>query len=153
MTTEGKSSAQNLRFAIVAGKFNSSIVEHLIRGAKEAFLKYDGNEQSYDLVFVPGAFEIPLAAKKCALTKKYDAIVCLGAVIRGKTAHFEYVSGECARGIAQVSLETNIPVIFGVLTTDTIEDALERTGDGTSNKGWEAAVTAMEMANLLKQIS
>ena len=138
---EGKLLAEGQRIGIVAGRFNEFITSKLLGGALDA-----------DLAWVPGAFEIPLVAKKMAETKKYDAVVCLGAVIRGATPHFDMVANEATKGIANVGLQTGTPIIFGVLTTDTIEQAVERAGTKAGNKGFEAVTTAIEMINLLKQI-
>ncbi len=151
-TYEGKLIAENLKFAIVAGRFNEFITNKLIGGALDALKRHGVEEQNIELAWVPGAFEIPLVAKKMAELKRYDAIICLGAVIRGATPHFDYVSSEVTKGIALVGLETGIPVIFGVLTTDTIEQAIERAGTKSGNKGFDAAATAIETANLLKQL-
>lgn len=148
---EGNLIAQGLKFGIVAGRFNEFIGGKLIAGAEDALKRHGVSEENMELVWVPGAFEIPLAAKKMVKSKKYDAVICLGAVIRGSTPHFDYVSNEVTKGIAHVSLETEVPVIFGVLTTDTIEQAIERAGTKAGNKGYDAAVTAIEMANLMKQ--
>ncbi|KRQ87552.1 6,7-dimethyl-8-ribityllumazine synthase [Caloramator mitchellensis] len=148
---EGNLIAQGLRFGIVVGRFNEFVGGKLLSGAMDALRRHGADEENIDVAWVPGAFEIPLAAKKMAKTNKYDAIICLGAVIRGATPHFEYVSSEASKGIAHVSLDTEVPVIFGVLTTDTIEQAIERAGTKAGNKGYDAAVTAIEMANLLKQ--
>jgi len=125
-TIEGDLTIRNKKFALVAGRFNSFVVEHLINGAKDALLKHGADETDIELFYVPGAFEIPLALKKTAMTGRYDAIVALGAVIRGGTPHFEYVAGECVKGISQVSLDSEIPIAFGVLTVDTVEQAIER---------------------------
>jgi 6,7-dimethyl-8-ribityllumazine synthase len=149
---EGKLKAEGLRFAIVASRFNDFISRRLIDGATDALLRHGADEKNIEIVRVPGSFEIPLVAKKVASSKKYDAVICLGAVIRGATPHFEYISAEVAKGIAQVSLESEIPVAFGILTTDNIEQAIERAGTKSGNKGWDAALSAIEMANLLKEI-
>ncbi|MCM0650222.1 6,7-dimethyl-8-ribityllumazine synthase [Clostridium swellfunianum] len=148
---EGNLIAQELKFGIIVGRFNEFIGGKLLSGALDALKRHGVEESEIEIAWVPGAFEIPLAAKKMAKTNKYDAVICLGAVIRGSTPHFEYVSSEVSKGVANVSLETEIPVIFGVLTTDTIEQAIERAGTKAGNKGYDAAVTAIEMANLLKQ--
>lgn len=148
---EGKLIAKNLKFGIIVGRFNEFIGGKLLSGAIDALKRHGVDEDDIEITWVPGAYEIPLVAKKLAKLKKYDGIICLGAVIRGATPHFEYVSSEVTKGIASVSLETEIPVIFGVLTTDTIEQAIERAGTKAGNKGYEAAVTAIEMANLLKE--
>lgn len=149
---EGKLVAQGLKFGVVVGRFNEFIGGKLLSGAIDGFKRHGVEEENIEIAWVPGAFEIPLAAKKMVNTKKYDAVICLGAVIKGSTPHFDYVSSEVSKGIASVSLETGVPVIFGVLTTDTIEQAIERAGTKAGNKGFDAAVTAIEMANLLKQI-
>jgi 6,7-dimethyl-8-ribityllumazine synthase len=151
-TYEGNLIAQGLKFGIVAGRFNEFIGGKLIAGALDALKRHGVDQEDIELVWVPGAFEIPLAAKKMAKSLKYDAVICLGAVIRGSTPHFDYVASEVSKGIAQVSLQSEIPVIFGVLTTDSIEQAIERAGTKSGNKGYDAAVTAIEMANLLKQL-
>jgi len=150
-TFEGKLIADGLRFGIVVARFNEFIGGKLLSGAIDAINRHGGNEENVAVAWVPGAFEIPVAAKRMAKSGNYDAIICLGAVIRGATAHFEMVAGEVTKGIALVGLETGIPVVFGVLTTDTIEQAIERAGTKAGNKGFDAAVTAIEMANLLKQ--
>jgi len=149
---EGKLIAEGLRFAIIVGRFNEFIGGKLLSGALDALKRHGVDEDDIDIARVPGAFEIPLVAKKFAKSDKYDAVICLGAVIRGSTPHFDYVASEVTKGIAHVSLETEKPVIFGVLTTDTIEQAIERAGTKAGNKGFEAAVTAIEMVNLLKNI-
>lgn len=149
---EGHLIGQGLRFAIVAGRFNEFIVSKLVGGALDAFKRHGVEESAIDLAWVPGAFEIPVVAKRLAESKKYDAVITLGAVIRGSTPHFDYVASETAKGVASVSLSTAVPTIFGVLTTDTIEQAIERAGTKAGNKGWEAAATAIEMANLLRSI-
>lgn len=148
---EGSLIAQELKIGIIVGRFNEFIGGKLLSGAIDALKRHGVNEDDIEITWVPGAFEIPLVAKKMAKTQKYDAVICLGAVIRGATPHFDYVSGEVTKGIASVSLETEVPVIFGVLTTDTIEQAIERAGTKAGNKGYDAAVTAIEMVNLLKQ--
>lgn len=151
-TYEGKLTGQGLKFAIVTARFNEFISSKLLSGAIDALTRHGVEEEGIEIIWVPGAFEIPLAAKKLAKSKKYDGIICLGTVIRGSTPHFEYVSSEVSKGIASVSLETELPVVFGVLTTDTIEQAIERAGTKAGNKGFDAAVTAIEMANLLKEL-
>ena len=151
-TIEGDLTIRNKKFALVAGRFNSFVVEHLINGAKESLLKHGADETDIELFYVPGAFEIPLALKKTAKTGRYDAIVALGAVIRGGTPHFEYVAGECVKGISQVSLDSEIPIAFGVLTVDTVEQAIERSGANSENKGAEAAESVIRMINLLEQL-
>lgn len=149
---EGKLLAGDLRFAIVVGRFNEFISSKLLGGALDAIKRHGGKEEEVTVAWVPGAFEIPLVAQKLAASGRYDAVICLGAVIRGSTPHFDYVAAEVAKGVAKVGLDTGKPVIFGVLTTDTIEQAIERAGTKAGNKGYEAAVTAIEMANLLRQM-
>lgn len=149
---EGKLVAEGLKFGIIVGRFNEFIGGKLLTGALDGLKRHGVEEDDIEIAWVPGAFEIPLTAKKMAKSKKYDAVICLGAVIRGATPHFDYVSNEVSKGIASVSLETEIPVIFGVLTTDTIEQAIERAGTKAGNKGYDAAVAAIEMANLLRQL-
>jgi len=149
---EGKLVAQGLKFGIIIGRFNEFIGGKLLDGALDGLKRHGVEENEIEITWVPGAFEIPLVAKKMAKSGKYDAVICLGAVIRGSTPHFDYVSSEVSKGIASVSLETEVPVIFGVLTTDTIEQAIERAGTKAGNKGYDAAVTAIEMANLLKEL-
>ncbi|MFG1493964.1 6,7-dimethyl-8-ribityllumazine synthase [Halobacteriovorax sp. ZH4_bin.1] len=149
---EGNLNASGKKFAIVAGRFNELITSKLLGGAIDCIKRHDGNVDEMDIAWVPGAFEIPLIAQKLAASKKYDAVITLGAVIRGSTPHFDFVSNEVAKGISKVSLETGIPVTFGVLTVDTIEQAIERAGTKAGNKGWEAAMSAIEMATLLKSI-
>ena len=149
---EGKLLAEGQRIGIVAARFNEFITSKLIGGALDAFKRHGGNEADVDLAWVPGAFEIPLVAKRMASTGKYDAVVCLGAVIRGATPHFDMVANEATKGIANVGLQSGVPVIFGVLTTDSIEQAVERAGTKAGNKGYDAMTTAIEMVNLLKQI-
>ncbi len=148
---------ESLRFAIVVGRFNDLIVTKLLQGCQDALLRHgvdvtakDGDGQ-VDYAWVPGSFEIPLVAKQLALTERYDAIICLGAVIRGDTPHFDYVAGEAAKGIAAVSLQTGVPIVFGILTTDTMQQALERAGI-KSNKGWDFGMNAIEMAKLMRQM-
>lgn len=149
---EGKLLAEGQKIAIVAGRFNEIITNKLLGGAIDAFKRHGGDENNIDVAWVPGSFEIPLVAKKMAESKKYDAVICLGAVIRGATAHFEMVANETTKGIAAAGMQTGVPIIFGVLTTDNIEQAVERAGSKAGNKGFEAATTAIEMVNLLKQI-
>jgi len=149
---EGKLSAEGLKFGIVVGRFNSFITERLLEGAIDCILRHGGSKENIEIVKVPGSFEIPLTAKKLAKSGKYDAVICLGAVIRGSTPHFDYVANEVTKGIAQVSLETEIPISYGILTTDTIEQAVERAGTKMGNKGFDAAMVAIEMANVLKSI-
>lgn len=149
---QGKISAEGLKFAIVVSRFNHLISEKLLEGAKDAILRHNGEEKNISIIWVPGAWEIPLIAKKVAESKNYDAVICLGAVIRGATPHFDYIAAECTKGIAQVSLQTGIPVILGVLTSDNLEQALERAGTKLGNKGFESATAAMEMVNLIKEM-
>ncbi|MBP2026806.1 6,7-dimethyl-8-ribityllumazine synthase [Acetoanaerobium pronyense] len=151
-TYEGKLIAQGQKIGIIVGRFNEFIGGKLLSGAVDGLLRHGVEEENIEIAWVPGAFEIPLIAKKMAKSQKYDAIICLGAVIKGATPHFDYVSSEVTKGVASVSLESDIPVIFGVLTTDTIEQAIERAGTKAGNKGFEAAATAIEMSNLIKQL-
>ncbi|MBQ0160916.1 MAG: 6,7-dimethyl-8-ribityllumazine synthase [Bacteroidales bacterium] len=151
-TIEGNLLAENQKIAIVAGRFNEIITNKLIGGAVDAFKRHGGNDNNLTLAWVPGSFEIPIVAKRMAESGNYDAVVCLGAVIRGATAHFDMVANEATKGIAQVGLQTGVPIIFGVLTTDTIEQAVERAGCKAGNKGFEAVTTAIEMVNLLRQL-
>ena len=149
---EGKLQAEGMRFAIVVSRFNDFIGEHLVGGALDALNRNGAKEEDVAIFKVPGAFEIPLVAKQLALQKNYDAVICLGAVIRGATPHFEYVSAEVSKGIANASLETGTPMAFGVITTDNLEQAIERAGSKAGNKGWSAAVAAIEMVDLLRKI-
>ena len=149
---EAKLLAEGKKFALVVSRFNDFITDKLVGGAVDALIHSGASTKDIDIVKVPGAFEIPLVAKKMAKKGKYHAIICLGAVIRGATPHFEYVSAEVTKGIAMVSLEFEIPVIFGIVTTDTIEQAIERAGTKAGNKGWHAAISAIEMANLIQNI-
>lgn len=151
-TLEGKISAEGYRFGLVVSRFNDFISSKLVEGAVDALKRHGATEEQLLLVKVPGAFEIPLAAKRLAESGKVDAVICLGAVIRGSTPHFEYVAAEVSKGIAVVALDTKVPVAFGVLTTDNLEQAIERAGTKSGNKGWDAAVAAMEMVNLFKQL-
>ncbi|MGL4449978.1 MAG: 6,7-dimethyl-8-ribityllumazine synthase [Sarcina sp.] len=146
---EGNLVASNLKVGIVVGRFNEFIVSKLLGGAIDGLKRHGVDEDKIEVAYVPGAFEIPLIAKKMAKSNNYDAVICLGAVIKGSTPHFDYVCSEAAKGIGAVGLETEVPVIFGILTTDTIEQAIERAGTKAGNKGYDAAVTAIEMANLL----
>jgi 6,7-dimethyl-8-ribityllumazine synthase len=150
---EGHLVGSGLKVGIVAGRFNDFISDRLVSGAQDAFKRHGVSEEDVDIAWVPGAFEIPLIAKKMAESGNYDAIITLGAVIRGSTPHFDYVCNEAAKGVAQASMTTGVPVIFGVLTVDSIEQAIERAGTKAGNKGWEAAVSAIEMANLTRQFS
>ena len=149
---EGKLLAEGKKFALVASRFNDFITEKLIGGAVDALVRSGAKEADIEIAKVPGAFEIPLVAKKLALKGRYDAVICLGAVIRGATPHFEYVSAEVSKGVAQIGMETGVPVIFGIVTTDTIEQAIERAGAKAGNKGWSAGMAAVEMVNLLEAI-
>lgn len=149
---EGKLNAEGLKFGIVVGRFNSFIGERLLEGALDTLIRHGADDAQITVIRVPGAFEIPLAAQKMAKSGSYDALICLGAVIRGSTPHFDYVSSEVSKGIAHVSLETGVPVAFGVLTTDTIEQAIERAGTKAGNKGFDAAMTAIETANLFREM-
>ena len=149
---EGNLSAAGRSFGIVASRFNDFIVRRLLDGALDAIGRHGGDLASVDVVWVPGSFEIPVAAKRLALSGRYDAVICLGAVIRGATAHFDYVANGAASGISSAALEANLPVIFGVITTETIEQAIERAGTKLGNKGFEAAAAAIEMANLMHQL-
>lgn len=146
---EGKLIAEGRRFALVVSRFNDFITEKLTGGAIDALVRTGVADADIDIVKVPGAFEIPLLAKKAAASGRYDAVICLGAVIRGSTPHFDYVCAEVSKGVAQVSLESEIPVIFGIITTDTIEQAIERAGTKAGNKGWSAAMAAVEMTNVM----
>jgi 6,7-dimethyl-8-ribityllumazine synthase len=153
MTTfEGKLTGKGLKVALVVARFNELISGQLLRGAFDSLNRHEVAEDDIDVAWVPGAFEMPLVASRLAGSGSYDAVVCLGAVIRGGTPHWEYVAAEAAKGIAQVSLQTGVPVVFGVLTTDTIEQAVERAGTKAGNKGWAAATAAIEMANLLRAL-
>ena len=150
---EGKIVAKGMKFGIAASRFNDFICGRLIDGAMDALIRAGAEEKDIQIFKVPGAFELPLMAKKLAKTNRFDAVICLGAVIRGATPHFEYISSEVSKGIANVGLDTEIPIAFGVLTTDTIEQAIERAGTKAGNKGWDAAMTAIEMVDVLKKVS
>jgi 6,7-dimethyl-8-ribityllumazine synthase len=152
MKVEGSLSGSKLSVAIVAARFNDFIVSKLVSGATDCLTRHDVPSSQIDEIWVPGAFEIPLAALALAESGKYDAIICLGAVIRGSTSHYDYVCSETAKGISHVSLKTKVPAIFGVVTTDTIEQAIERAGTKAGNKGWDAAMAAIEMGNLLHKL-
>ena len=147
---EAKLIAEGKKFALVVSRFNDFITEKLLSGALDALIRSGANDNDIEVVKVPGAFEIPLVAMKMAKSNRFDAVICLGAVIRGSTPHFDYVSAEVSKGVAMAGLESNIPVIFGVITTDTIEQAIERAGTKAGNKGWSAAMAAVEMANLFE---
>jgi len=151
-TLEGKLQAEGLKAAIVVSRFNEFITSKLLGGATDILLRHGANTEDITIAWVPGAFEIPLAAQKLAMSKKFDTVICLGAVIRGATSHYDYVCSEVSKGIAHVSLETGVPVAFGILTTENIEQAVERAGTKAGNKGADAAVSAIEMVNLLKNI-
>ena len=151
-TLEGKVVAKEIKVGIVAARFNEFIVSKLVAGARDCLLRHDVKDEDIDLAWVPGAFEIPLIASKMAKSGKYDAVICLGAVIRGATSHYDYVCSEVSKGIASVSLSSDIPVMFGVLTTDNIEQAIERAGTKAGNKGYDCALGAIEMVNLVRQL-
>lgn len=148
----GDLTANGLKFGVIVARFNSFITERLLEGSVDCIKRHGGSDDNIEVVRVPGAFEIPLAAQKMAKSGKYDAVICLGAVIRGATTHYDYVCNEAVKGISQVSLSSELPVMFGILTTDTIEQAVERAGTKAGNKGFDAALGAIEMANLLKNI-
>jgi 6,7-dimethyl-8-ribityllumazine synthase len=149
---EGHLLGQGLKFGLIAGRFNEFITNKLLSGALDALKRHGVADEDIEVAWVPGAFEIPLVASKMTSSGKYDAVICLGAVIRGATPHFDYVSSEVTKGVAKVGLDSGIPTIFGVITADTIEQAIERAGTKAGNKGWDAAVTAIEMANLMRNI-
>ncbi|MCD8803168.1 6,7-dimethyl-8-ribityllumazine synthase [Staphylococcus warneri] len=151
MNFEGKLVGKDLKVAIVVSRFNDFITGRLLEGAKDTFIRQDVDENNIDVAYVPGAFEIPMVARKLAQTGKYDAVVTLGCVIRGATSHYDYVCNEVAKGVSKANESTDVPVIFGILTTESIEQAVERAGTKAGNKGSEAAVSAIEMANLMKQ--
>ena len=151
-TLEGKVVAKEIKVGIVAARFNDFIVSKLVAGARDGLLRHDVKDEDIDLAWVPGAFVIPLIASKMAKSGKYDAVICLGAVIRGATSHYDYVCSEVSKGIANVSLSSDIPVMFGVLTTDNIEQAIERAGTKAGNKGYDCALGAIEMVNLVRQL-
>jgi 6,7-dimethyl-8-ribityllumazine synthase len=150
--TEGDLSVRDLRFALVVSRFNDFVVEPLVRGAVDALKRHGAGEKQIEIVRVPGAFDIPVVARKLAQSRRYEALVALGAVIRGQTPHFDYVAGECASGLARIALESGVPIGFGVLTTDTVEQAVDRAGGKAGNKGADAALAALEMANLLRRL-
>jgi 6,7-dimethyl-8-ribityllumazine synthase len=149
---EGQLTATGLRFAVVVSRFNSFITERLLSGAMDALARTGANPDQIDVIKVPGSWEVPLVAGEAARSKRYDAVICLSAVIRGETPHFDYVAAQAAKGIAQVAAETGVPVAFGVLTTNTLEQAIDRAGAKSGNKGFDAAMTAVEMANLLRAL-
>ena len=149
---EGKLIAQGMKFAVVVGRFNEFITNKLLGGALDALNRHGAQDQDVEVAWVPGAFEIPMVAQKLVRSGKYDAVICLGAVIRGGTPHFDYVCSEVSKGIAKVGLDSGVPTIFGIITADTIEQAIERAGTKAGNKGWDAAVTGIEMASLFKSM-
>lgn len=149
---EGKLVAEGLKFGIVVGRFNEFIANRLLEGALDALIRHGANEDDIEVAYVPGSFEIPLAAKRMAESGRFDAVICLGALIRGDTPHFDFIASEATKGIAKVGLDAELPVIYGAITADTIEQAIERAGSKAGNKGWQAAVSAIEMANLLKSL-
>ncbi|HHT27854.1 MAG TPA: 6,7-dimethyl-8-ribityllumazine synthase [Firmicutes bacterium] len=153
MIYEGHLSADGLRFGIIVSRFNEFITNRLLDGALDALRRHGAAEEAIDITWVPGAFEIPLAAQWMANSKRYDAVICLGAIIRGATPHFDFVAAEASKGVAKVGLDTGVPTIFGLVTTDTIEQAIERAGTKAGNKGWDAAISAMEMAQLFRSIN
>jgi 6,7-dimethyl-8-ribityllumazine synthase len=150
---EGELLGKGLKFGLVISRFNEFLTKKLLEGAQDALLRHGVNEGDIEVAWVPGAFEIPLVAKKLAQTKRYDAVICLGAVVRGETPHSEYIAAEVSKGIAKIGLETGLPVIYGVITADTLEQAIERSGTKQGNEGFKAAVDAIEMANLLKGLA
>jgi 6,7-dimethyl-8-ribityllumazine synthase len=149
---EGELLARDLRFALVIARFNDFVVEPLMRGACDALKRHGATDKQIEIVRVPGAFDLPIVARKMALSRRYEALIALGAVIRGQTPHFDYVAGECASGLARIALESGVPIAFGVLTTDTVEQAVDRAGGKAGNKGADAALAAIEMANLLRRL-
>ena len=149
---EGELQAEGLKFAIIVSRFNDFITSKLLDGAVDALVRHGSSEKNIDVIKVPGAFELPLIAKIVGEKKSYDAVICLGTVIRGATPHFDYVAGEAAKGIATASMETGVPIAFGVITSDNIEQAVERAGSKSGNKGWDAAMVAIEMAQLIKKL-
>ncbi|MBV9411776.1 MAG: 6,7-dimethyl-8-ribityllumazine synthase [Acidimicrobiia bacterium] len=149
---EGQLRGEGLRVAIAAARFNDFITERLLAGAKDGLVRHGVDETSITVAWAPGAFELPLVAQRLASSNEYDAVICLGAVIRGATGHYEHVAGQCAAGIERVQLDTGVPVVFGVLTTETVEQAIERAGTKAGNKGFESAMTAIEMADLMRQL-
>lgn len=151
-TYEGELQAKGLKFAVIVSRFNDFITNKLLDGSIDALLRHGASEQNIDVIRVPGAFEIPLTAKTVAGRKKYDALICLGTIIRGATPHFDYVAAEASKGVATASMETGTPIAFGIITSDTIEQAVERAGSKSGNKGWDAAMVAIEMAQLLKKL-
>ncbi|HOL17764.1 MAG TPA: 6,7-dimethyl-8-ribityllumazine synthase [Bacillota bacterium] len=152
-TYEGQLVARDYRFAIVISRFNEFISHRLLGGALDALKRHDAMEENIEVIWVPGSFEVPLMAQKAAKSGRFNAVICLGAVIRGGTPHFEYVAAEVSKGIAKVSLDTGVPVIFGIITADTLEQAIERAGTKGGNKGWDAAISAIEMADLIQRVN
>jgi len=151
-TLEGVLNAKGFRFGLVVSRYNHFITERLLEGALDALMRHGGKEENLEIIRVPGSFEIPLLAKQMAASGKYDAVICIGALIRGGTSHFDVLSAEVTKGVAQAALETGVPITFGVITTDTLEQAIERAGTKMGNKGWEAAESAIELVNLLKAV-
>jgi 6,7-dimethyl-8-ribityllumazine synthase len=151
-TYEGELQAKGLKFAVIVSRFNDFITNKLLSGSIDALVRHGASEKDIEVIKVPGAFELPLAAKKVAEKKSYDAVICLGTIIRGATPHFDYVAAEASKGIATASMDSGIPIAFGVVTSDTIEQAIERAGSKSGNKGWDAAMVAIEMAQLLKKL-
>jgi 6,7-dimethyl-8-ribityllumazine synthase len=151
-TYEGQLSAKGKKFAIVVARFNSFVSKQLLEGALDCLNRHDADEQSIDTVWVPGSFEVPMAAKKLASSGNYDAVICLGVLVRGGTPHFDYIAAEATKGIAQAAFDTGIPVTYGIITADTLEQAIERGGTKAGNKGWDATLSAIEMVNLFTQI-
>ncbi len=149
---EGKLNAAGMRFGIVISRFNDFITTRLLSGALDSLTRHGAAEEDVDVAWVPGAFEIPLVARKLADSGRYDAVICLGAIIRGATPHFDYIAAEASKGVAKVALDSALPVIFGIITADTIEQAVERAGTKAGNKGWDAALSAMEMASLMRAL-
>ena len=149
---EGELTARDLRFAVVMTRFNEFVVEPLLRGALDALRRHGTADKQIEIVRVPGAFDLPIVARKLAMSRRYEALIALGAVIRGQTPHFDYVAGECASGLARIALESGVPIAFGVLTTDTMEQAVDRAGGKAGNKGADAALAALEMANLMRRL-
>lgn len=150
--TEGDLVVRDLRFALVVSRFNDFVVEPLVRGAVDALRRHGATDKQIEIVRVPGAFDLPIVARKLAQSRRFEALIALGAVIRGQTPHFDYVAGECASGLARIALESGVPIGFGVLTTDTVEQAVDRAGGKAGNKGADAALAALEMANLLRRL-
>lgn len=152
-TYEGKLTAKGFKFGIVVSRFNEFLSTRLLEGALDALRRHEASEENINIAWVPGSFEMPLVAKKMAESKKYDGLICLGVILRGGTPHFEYICSEAAKGIAKINLDTGVPTAFGIITADTIEQAVERAGTKSGNKGWQAAMSSMEMVNLLKVMS